>query len=244
MKRFFASVAVVLVLAGCTAQRKGVNPLPSGVPTVALMTSLSPHLANWSSILEIFATGWAAERLDASQLNLEVLGAAIVDPAELRVCAEAPQFNHSKSFLAYCQAAVAQPPSSGPKGVVLIPHDRFMQSIATMQSANGEQRAYEALVILLALFYADHLVSEADQAGLLSKGQVKEEHRYCLAGGVVRASAQKNRVSLVGESVAKTLAVAVPFIQLHRQALPRRAADWLLRGLNSGSGLALDTMCA
>lgn len=239
MKRFFACLVSLLMLVACTSQKGKVDPPPSQMPAPVPTASLSPHLVDWNGILQIFADAWRS-RLDAKQFKLEVIAAPIVEPAQLHVCAQAPQFNHSASFLAYCRAASGHPPSSS-KGVVLIPHDRFMNSLALLRGGASEQAAYETVVVLLALFYADHLISQAQQVGLLPKDKVKEHHRYCLAGGVVRTSAPENRVSLV--KIYQTLRVAVPFVQRHRTAVPPRAADWLSRGLNSGGRLELDNMC-
>lgn len=240
MKRFLVGVlATLMLLAACTAQRSDIPP-PSDEPMPT--PSVSQRLTSWTTILHTFARGWNA-RPDSQQLRLSVIDDSSVTADDLRSCAEPPTFEATAGFLAYCRVTPAVDASEArPAGKVFIPYRQFVQALNGLRAKNSEQLTYDVLVVLLALFYADHLVGEGERVGLLPKGQTKEHHRYCLAGGIVRTSAQDNGVSL--QSILQTLAVALPFIKQHRQNVPDSALSWLMRGLNSGSRLELSIMCA
>lgn len=252
-QRFIAALLVVVTLVASCADN-GVTPKPWPSNSHTQSITLSQRLLDWNAILESLANYWMAGHLDKckencaiSSFRLSVSSVSVAGQSDLAICAPPlPPFDFAKSYLVYCPTMrLLRPPDNAPDGAVLILYNPFVQDVKQLYfRTNNEQVVYDVLVVLFGLFYADHLIGEADRLGLLRADEIEEHHRYCLASSLLAQGMKAGHVTS-RLAIHRSLVEAIPFIRAHRRAGAPMAdsLSWLLR-LNPGAPLEKSQMCA
>jgi|GEM_PF-6529470 len=194
-------VAVLLAMAACEiyvlvpfAARRSA-PLPVELAHVAIPQTTSDTWRRMQQTLQspvdVFNAAWV-QAMRGKPFNGAVGVAALAagDSVDSFCVQQQPSFTLDGTKVMYCRASHVGPNPVPQVGFIIIPYQSYMTALSDLDMNNdvGQAIAREGTALVLARAYAQHLLAEFDDAGILS-GEASQLRRRtdCLAGLTLRA---------------------------------------------------------